>query len=64
MENVEVVRALSNLGQHGEMSRNVPRELFVEPQRYLSAGNQFRPSLDIATREKRHLMTALNQRVA
>ena len=27
----------------GEMSRNVPRELLVEPQRYLSAGNQFRP---------------------
>src|SRR6476619_4973502 len=64
MENIEVDSTLSDLRQHGEMSRNVPRELLVQPEGYLSAGNEFRACLAIATREQHYLMAALDQRVA
>ena len=61
VENVEFVRTLSNLRQHGEVSRKVPRELFVKPERYFAAGNEFRICLAIATREQHDLMTAVDQ---
>ena len=64
MENIEVVRTLSDLRQHGEMSRNVPGELLVQPEGYLSTWNDFRARFAITTCEQHYLMTALNQRVA
>jgi len=64
MENIEVARTLSNLRQHGEMSRNVPGELLVQPERYLSAWNDFRACVAIATSKQDYLMSALDQRVA
>ena len=64
MENIEVARTLSNLRQHGEMSRNVPGELFVQPERYFSAWNDFRACFAITTSKQHYLMTALDQRVA
>ena len=47
MEKIEVARTLSDLRQHGEMSRNVPGELLVQPKRYLSAWNDFRAGFAI-----------------
>ena len=64
MENIEVARTLSNLRQHGEMSRDVPGELVVQSERYLPAWNDFRACFAITTREQHYLMTTLNQRVA
>ena len=64
MENIEVTRTLSDLRQHGEMSRNVPGELLIQPERYLSTRNDFRACFAITTSEQHYLMTALNQRVA
>ena len=64
MENIEGARTLSDLRQHGEMSRNVPGELLVQPKRYLSAWDHLRACLAITTSEQHYLMTALNQRVA
>ena len=49
MENIEVARTLSDLRQHGEMSRNVPGELLVQPERYLSAWNEFCACFAITT---------------
>ena len=64
MENIEVARTLSDLRQHGEMSRNVPGKLLVQPEGHLSAWNDFRACFAITTSEQHYLMTALNQRVA
>jgi hypothetical protein len=46
------------------MSRNIPGELLVQPEGYLSACNDFRTCFAITTSEQHYLMTALNQRVA
>src|SRR6476660_7600693 len=64
MENIEVARTLSDLRQHGKMSRNVPGELVVQPSRYLAAWNHLRACLAITTSEQHYLRTALDQRVA
>jgi len=64
MENIEVARTLSDLRQHGEMSRNVPGELLVQPERYFSAWNDFRECFAFASSKQHYLMPALNQRVA
>jgi hypothetical protein len=31
MQDVEILRVFSNLGEHGEMGWNVPRQVAVEP---------------------------------
>ena len=64
MENIEATSTLSNLCKHGEMSRNVPGKHLVQPERYLSAWDDFRACFAIPASKQHYLMTALNQRVA
>jgi hypothetical protein len=63
MKNVELVGHLPHGGKHGEMRRQVPGLLLVQPQGDVPAGHELRPGLAVAAREQRDVMPALDQSI-
>jgi len=64
MENIEVARTLSDLRQHGEMSRNVQESFLSSLSAISRHGTTFAHVFAITTSEQHYLMPALNQCVA
>ena len=63
VQNVELPRAGTDFGQHGEMGGNVPGQFLVEPQRNLPAADEPRISLAVAAGKESYVVTARHERI-
>ena len=58
VQHIELMRLVSDLSEHRKMGRNIPRQVAIEPQGYVSARNQFCSGLAIGARKQDDLVTS------
>ena len=58
MQDIELMRPVSNLCEHRKVGRNIPRQVAIEPQGNVSARNQFCSGFAIPTCKQNDLVTS------
>jgi hypothetical protein len=58
VQHIELMGSVSDLSEHRKVGRNIPRQVVIEPQGYVSAGNQFCSGFAIGACEQDDLMTS------